>query len=356
MSRTMVSIGEKKFLRDFLQHLYVDPSFVNGFGHDASVIDVGLEDWLLIMKIDRAAKPIAALQGWSDYKLWGRIAVTSNCSDILASGGFPNAVMVAVSIPGSWQAKDVMDIILGCEEECRRWGAAFVGGDTKESAEPQVIGSAVGLVKRGSYLPRNQAKPGQSVVLAGLLGGYVGSYLQLTYLDPATVPPKKREQWLHYITHPTAKWLEASAIRQFKCASAGMDTSDGLYEALIAMTGTQLGVEIKLESLPYHSSAVECSEKLCVPLFNTAFGVGDWNIVFAVEDKSIDRLMTKAAASGSNLTVIGKFTDTPSITAQDSDGNRYKVNGVINEHFRTRMEDQKDFMEQIKSQVSLFPI
>src|SRR6266849_2733515 len=133
MGEAMNDLGEKAFLSALLPHLHVAPAFVNGFGNDASVIDLGWQEQLLVMKIDRAGSPIAAKRGWSDYRMWGRLAVTANCNDILAVGGRPTAMMLCVCVPGSWSTRDVTDIILGCEEECLRLGIAFVGGDTKEA-------------------------------------------------------------------------------------------------------------------------------------------------------------------------------------------------------------------------------
>lgn len=43
---TMAGVGEKDFLRSVLPSLPVDHRFLNGFGHDASVLDLGAGTWL----------------------------------------------------------------------------------------------------------------------------------------------------------------------------------------------------------------------------------------------------------------------------------------------------------------------
>ncbi|RYH60989.1 MAG: hypothetical protein EON54_10500, partial [Alcaligenaceae bacterium] len=58
----MSDLGEKAFLKLLLPTLQVSPSFVNGFGHDASILDVGLEQHLAV-KIDRAPFPVALNRG-----------------------------------------------------------------------------------------------------------------------------------------------------------------------------------------------------------------------------------------------------------------------------------------------------
>jgi thiamine-monophosphate kinase len=351
--KNMGDVGEKKFLGDLLPKLFVDPMFVNGFGQDASVIDLGLQEQLLVMKIDRAASPIASVHGWENYRLWGRLAVTANCSDILATGASPKAMMLSVCVPRDWTTKDVCDIVLGCEEECRRWNVAFVGGDTKEAPHPQVIGSAIGIVNRDDLLTRHKIRPGQLLVIAGSVGGYIGSYLQLTCRHPDAIASKHREEWMRYLSFPTARWAEARAVRLHGSATAAMDTSDGLYDTLLAMGAGKVGVEIALDSIPYHPAAIECSKFFAVPIFNTAFSVGDWNIIYSVDKAKIGKLMADAQCNKLELAVIGEFIERPGVFARGNKGELYSVNGVTNEHFVQRMEDEKQFVDSITHQITL---
>ncbi len=238
-----------------LPTLRVHRSFVNGFGNDASVINIGIPDKSLIFKIDRAATPIATVRGWSDYRLWGRVAVTSTCSDILAGGGNPVAVMISLVLPGSWDQKAATQIVIGCEEECNRWDVAFVGGDTKEGRCEQVVGAAVGLVENNRILSRKASEVGDNIVIAGALGGYIGSYLFLSSAD-TTISEDARQQYLSYVVYPTARWIEARQINRLGGPKVAMDTSDGLYDALQSISFGTLGIEIELASLPFHEVAI----------------------------------------------------------------------------------------------------
>ncbi|MGP4959074.1 AIR synthase related protein, partial [Pseudomonas helleri] len=127
---TMSELGEKAFLKMLLPDLYVAPSFVNGFGHDASIMDFGLEK-LLAFKIDRAPYPVALQRGIGDYKTWGRLAVAANVSDLLAVGATPRALMLSLVLPGHFEIDNASAIIKGCEEACIAHGIAFVGGDIR---------------------------------------------------------------------------------------------------------------------------------------------------------------------------------------------------------------------------------
>lgn len=355
---TMGDVGEKGFIAALLPQLVVADHFVGGFGHDASVIDVGLGKQMLVMKIDRAATPVATLHGWDTYQLWGRLAVTSNCSDILAMGGVPKAVMVCICVPPEWKTSDVADIVLGCQAECLAHEVAFVGGDTKQSPSPELVGSAFGLIQADNVCLRTGAQPGQALVVAGTFGGYMGAYLQLrsSRLDSDELESVDQANWLRYITQPSAKWEEASVMRALGGVAAAMDTSDGLFDALTSMGRGEIGTELFLDAIPYHPYAMQCAQLLNIPLFNFAFGVGDWNIVYAVEPHYVPQMYGEAERAGANLTVIGRFTDTPSITARDQSGHQFTVAGIVNEHFRSRMEDEGSFMNNFRSQATLITV
>jgi thiamine-monophosphate kinase len=339
---TMLDYGEKLFVKKLLSKLHPDKRLVDGFGHDASVIKLDNNNIDLIFKIDRSSKPVAISKGWSDMRAWGRLAVTANCSDILAGGGHPLAFMLAICIPPSWRVSDVEDIVLGCEEECVKRGIVFAGGDTKESEVPQVIGSAIGTVATGHSLRRDRAKPGHKLVVAGPVGGFMGAYLQLENIQNAPTP--KRDAWIRYISQPVARWSEAGCINNLCLASASMDTSDGIFDALSTMTMGQIGLVLDMNKIPFHPFAVECAQQLNVPLYNLIMGGGDWNIMYAVDEAHIQTL--KEQDPELELHVIGEFVEEREIIAFD-DSSRYSVNGPINEQFRSRIEDMSSFMEGI---------
>lgn len=84
--------GRKAFLRKLLPGLVCSDDFVNGFGHDASIVDLGF-DKNIVFKIDRAPNPVSVKNSWSDFCVWGRLAVVANVSDVLAVGGEAKAFM-----------------------------------------------------------------------------------------------------------------------------------------------------------------------------------------------------------------------------------------------------------------------
>jgi thiamine-monophosphate kinase len=355
-SPTMEDFGEKGFLAGLLPRLSPHPTFLNGFGDDASAISIG-DGQVLVFKIDRAAAPVAARRGWTDYRMWGRLAVTSNCSDVLAGGGSPVAVMIAMILPRDWPASAAIEVIEGCAEECAANDIAFAGGDTKEGKAPELIGSAVGVGERAKILTRRGAKPGDLVVLAGALGGFLGSYLQiLQELDADGVPgPSCDDRWLDYISHPRARWVEGAFIRDSLVATGAMDTSDGLYDAIDTLVGAH-GADIELTSLPYHENALECAAGLGIPPLNLGLGVGDWNIVYTVDEQRWADVQREGRVAGLQLSVIGRVSAEPGLRWHDESGAVFSCQAVVNQHFRARQEDEGTMVARLRNEQMLTPV
>jgi thiamine-monophosphate kinase len=348
---TMGDLGEKGFLRQLLPTLDRHPSFVNGFGDDASAIRIS-DNQLLLFKIDRAAAPMAAKRGWTDYRMWGRLAVTSNCSDILTGGGTPIAVMTAMILPRDWKAQAAFDAVQGCAQECLANKIAFAGGDTKEGISPEMIGSAVGLCQKDQLLTRRGARVGDLIVVAGKLGGFLGSYLQIIESLETGSGCENVQSWQKYVAHPTARWSEAKAMRESRIATAAMDTSDGLYDAVSTLTANR-GADLHLDSLPYHDIAYECSKRLGISPFNLALGVGDWNIVYTVSPKGWDDFTTRSNSSLFELRVIGEVTEAEGIRWRDRSGAVFQCAPVVNEHFAARLEDESTLLDRLRTQTML---
>lgn len=339
---TMQSLGEKNFLRELIPHLKASSAFVNGFGHDASIMNVGLEK-NIVFKIDRAAYPLALKNGWSDHKAWGHIAVTSNISDILATGATPCGFMVSIIVPSSYESSSVSNIVFGCVETCEKYNVSFLGGDTKEGTSPQVIGSAFGVIDKNNFLKRHVAKPGDRLIIAGEMGGFLGAYLQLKQFAKL---PNNSTEMKEYISNPIAPYEEAMAITSSNIAYSSCDLSDGLSDAIKIFCGSEVGLVIDEKNLPLHKFASQASEILGIPRYKFAFGVGDWAIAYIVPDREFDSFINKFP-NRMKLACIGKFTSSTHKLLSLSNGREISIPTVINEHFKSRLEDDGEYLKDI---------
>ncbi|WP_373990954.1 thiamine-monophosphate kinase [Duganella sp. BuS-21] len=340
---TMSDLGEKAFLKALLPELHVAPMFVNGFGHDASIVDVGLEQCLAV-KIDRAAFPVALKHGIGDYRTWGRLAVAANVSDLLAVGAVPRALMLSLVVPGTFEASDARAIVKGCEEACAWHDIAFVGGDTKEGDAAQVIGSAWGTVEKKFAFGRAAAKPGDRLFIAGRLGAFAGvlALLELVSAQEQNVP----DEWQEILTIPMARLHEGKYLRKSRMVAAACDLSDGLADALHIFCADGAGITIAETSLPLHQLASEASVKTGVPLWRFAFGVGDWSIALVVHDQDV-KAFKRAITGKLELFEIGQFNNTGRKIIRDACGADIEVPDLINEQFRRRLEDNGSYLKDL---------
>ncbi|WP_144243871.1 thiamine-phosphate kinase [Sphingopyxis sp. MWB1] len=340
----MSDVGEKAFLAKLLPTLSVDPAFVNGFGHDASVMDIGLPETDLVMKIDRAAKPISALNGWSDYRVWGRMAVTANCSDILTVGGRPRGFMLSLSMQDDTPVDVAEAIVAGAAEECQRHGVAFLGGDTKEAMGMNVVGAALGTIDKNRHFNRRGGKAGDLLVLAGTVGGFLGAYRTCQaggFPEPDAV---------EYLSRPRAAWKEALALASLEGVRSACDLSDGLSSSALSVVGSGAGAVLNFDALPFHPLARASAATRGVDLLSYAFGVGDWGILYAV-DPSAGSAIADLKAKGLSLAIVGLVESEPGLRLRR--GHLFAISASENEHFRQRMEDEGDYFDLQESSLVL---
>jgi thiamine-monophosphate kinase len=344
---TLAALGEKTFLSRVLPDLFVDPRLLSGFGHDAAVIELPDAPFNLIQKIDRASYPVSLKKGWSGYDAWGKMAVTANCSDVLASGGEPLACMIAIMVPGEETAEHTRDIILGAAGECRTNGIVYAGGDLKEAQDPHVVGACIGIIPKDGFLPRNTAQPGDSLYCAGLVGGFAGAYFLLKNAahDART---GELSRYKDYLASPVAQWGVARRMNATGLARCGMDASDGILDVLQTFASPGVRLELDLDRIPYHPFAVECARRTGIPITQLIFGGGDWNILYTIP-KDAATTVCQAVGQALPLFHIGEVVEGDGVWAVAGDGERLPIVGVINEHFVNRIEDAGGFMNQIEN-------
>lgn len=336
---SLADVGEKGYLRKLLPQLPVGTGLLNGFGHDAAIVDLetGSDD-VLVMKIDRAAHPVATSRGWCDYKLWGRLAVTTCASDILAVGGTPKSLLLSLILPRSFRVHDADMIVAGCLESCLEHGITLVGGDTKEGRAAEVVAAAIGVVSRSQAIGRHGSLPGDYLVLVGELGGFEGAHSLLTD-EGIDRPGDGNQELIDYLAYPHAKTEIAANLLRLPGIVAGMDLSDGLYDAANVLRG-EFGAVIYSSSLPLHQFALKYASLKRFDPTDLAFGVGDWAILYILRSHSLEeaeRLVNRVPGAE----IIGHISDTPGVWMKTRQEVR-AAKPIINEHFVRRMEDNPD--------------
>jgi thiamine-monophosphate kinase len=345
-SPSMSDVGEKGFLADLLPRLTSDPSLIGGLGHDAATVSLAHPTKALAHKIDRAPRPVALDYEPADFAVWGLMAVTTNCSDVLASGASPVSFMLGIIAPPDSRAVDIERIIFGAAEECGRRGIVFSGGDLKEGPRLEVIGTAVGVVDPARSLPRTGVEAGDVLYCAGRSGGFAASRL---LLDTAgdRIDDETRRRCIDYLAHPAAQWDIAERVNGLGLARAAMDASDGLYEVFEVLAGA-VGLVVDLDGMGYHPLTTVCEAIAGFDRRSLIFGAGDWNIVYAVPPDSVAQF--EAATVGLDVFRVGKAGGGGGVSAM-TNGVPVGLLPLVHEHFRRRIEQSGAFLDLVKEGV-----
>ena len=167
------------------------------------------------------------LLDWHDL---GYRAAAVNLSDLAASGAEPEALVVTLAVPPETEVDDVLALYEGLNEP----GVPVAGGDTSRSERIMLSVTALG---RSARVPgRGGAKPGDTLVVTGPLGGAGAAFRE----GRLARPPLRLEEGRELAAH----------------AHAMLDVSDGIAVDAAHLAGRS-GVRcvIDLERVPLAEGA-----------------------------------------------------------------------------------------------------
>ncbi len=195
----------------------------------------------------------------TDKKKGSRIIykVTNN---LVAAKSEPVAVMITFLMPKGFLESDMKDIMLDLEKTCREQNIQIAGGHTEvvDSLLKPLL-SVTGIGKRREQPKKNQAKPGQDILVTKWIG--MEGTVQLA-----------EEKWEELTKRFSEKFLEgALALEQYfsvipEAATAGKSdigamhdvSGGGIYGALWEMAESSgVGLEIDLKKIPVKQETVE---------------------------------------------------------------------------------------------------
>ncbi|HZB35430.1 MAG TPA: thiamine-phosphate kinase [Gaiellaceae bacterium] len=167
---------------------------------------------------------------WISWRDLGFRAAAVNLSDLAAAGAEPDGLIVSIGLPGQTELDDVLELYEGVAET----GVPVLGGDTTAADRVYLSVTAVG---RSERVPgRGGARPGDLLVVTGLLGGAGAAFRD------------------HRFIRPPLRLDEGRALA--RTAHAMLDISDGLerdLEHIVQRSGVRCLVE--LERVPLADGA-----------------------------------------------------------------------------------------------------
>jgi thiamine-monophosphate kinase len=226
----------------------------------------------------------------------GAAAAAVNLSDLAAKGGTPVALTLDLLLPPETDIDWAEEVVEGADATLRAHGAALVGGDTKASRTPAVVGNLLGIGRSDRLVPRSAARPGDLLATTGRVGAGGLAYRRLVERGPTdraaldgllAVEPRLREgRLLAGLAH------------------AVLDTSDGIGEGCrLLAEASRVRLEVDAAQLPLVAGLRGDGAQPVPP--ETFFG-GDYELLAAIPAGRAERAVAAIRKAGGTLTVIGR--------------------------------------------------
>ena len=235
-----------------------------GIGDDAAVV---AGDVRQVMTTDMAVEGVHFRTDWSTGFEIGRKVTAANAADILAMGGVPDYLLVAVALTGSESMEWISELARGIKFEADLAGAHVVGGDISRADQVVISIAAIGTAVKP--ILRSGAKPGDGIYLSSLTGWSAAGLALLKSKVPATSVVMKKA--LSEFKSPTIDY-------EFNVtgASSLCDVSDALAVQASQMADSA-GVAFKFDVSKIENS----SEFLELETLARELGVDIWHWIFA---------------------------------------------------------------------------
>lgn len=272
-------IGEIGLIRRLTRGVRLDSSVVRGSGDDTAVLRWTGKKHLLYT-CDMLVEDVHFRRSTATPFQIGWKALGRNLSDIAAMGGVPRHAVVSLAMPETTSVRFVDGIYSGMKRLSSRFRVNIVGGDLCRSAKIVIDVSLLGEVEKNNLVMRSGAKRGDLIFVTGSIGGSAqGKHL--------TFMPRCDQ----------ARRL----VKGFKVNSM-IDVSDGLLLDLWRiLDASGVGARVRREAIPLSRQARS---------FEAAVREGeDFELLFTMNKKEAERLLTKKPEIGVRIACIGEITD-----------------------------------------------
>lgn len=262
----------------------------------------------LLATTDSLVEGTHFLPSISSYEDIGWKAVAVNLSDIAAMGGYPENLLVGISLPASFTREQFTRLYTGIIDCANTYKTRVVGGDLTSSPQLVLSLTVLGSWHENGCLKRSGAKPGDLVIVTGDFGA---SRAGLWYLQNETKDgsPSVRPRFIHACgahRRPMPRLAESwSLLKRTDSRGALMDASDGLADALSQIAdASEVLIEVDLERVPVHEDTCELASLAAADVTSwMLYGGEDYQLVGCLRKEIWDNWSAELSPA---FTVIGE--------------------------------------------------
>ncbi len=323
--KRLEDIGERAAIRQIASKLTKGKNTLD-IGDDCAAIDLG-EQYLLVttdMMFQRTHIPAQM----TPYQM-GWFLVAMNLSDIAAKGGTPLGVVCSYGLPKKTTEAFLKELARGADACAVCGGTTIIGGDTKETAEITLCGTAVGIIQKDEFMARTGACPGDIVAVTGTLGKAGAGYYALKH-------QRSEKKLTQAYLEPQPRLKEGRLLAQQRVVTSSTDLSDGLSASLYQLQEVnEVGFEIKKNALPLASELLTLSSRnhdIDTYSFALHFG-GDYELLVTIPPDRFKKIQKTLKKHGVSLSEIGAVTNKTAIILLEK-GTKTMLENKGYEHFK----------------------
>lgn len=351
-SKTLKELNEKIIVREITEMLEVSDLLLDGFGHDSAFINTTIkEDEILLMNTDRSGINSAYTLGLADGECVGDFGVSHAISDIIASGGKPIAISIALLLPDNITLGFVKEVMIGAQKAAKKYGAFLAAGDTKKNPKFAMVVTATGKAHKEERLTRSKAKNGDLLVVTGNLGTMVsGLIVSKKNINISKEDEETFEEALIYQNPPYKLGMKLSKA---KVANACTDISDGLASSLYSLCNSSgVGAIIDESKLPIHNASCNVAKKLKIRPIQLTLAGGDWQYLYSIPKDNMKEVYKIAKKVDWPVTVIGKIVKENHIVVKTFEDDFRIFNRIENDRFSNHSGNS--YFEKLANQIECF--
>jgi thiamine-monophosphate kinase len=316
-SARLATLGERGLIQRIRDRFPAVPGSLEiGIGDDAAVT-AGVRGELEVLTTDALVEGVHFDLRYSSYEDVGYKALAVNVSDIAAMGATSRLALLSLILPDRLSVADVDALLDGFGRMAVEAGVSLAGGNITRTSGPLVIDvTAVGNVRPRRVLTRQGGRPGDILYLTGSIGGAAAGLGMLRAGHPGISGDPDLAALIERHRRPVPRLRIGALLGRTRCATACMDVSDGLADAVAQLAGASgTGALIDAEALPIPDAARRWFQsQSCDPVLAAVAGGDDYELLFSVPPRFKGRLRTVVRQGrGVPVTPIGELTGSPAI-------------------------------------------
>ncbi len=323
-----MDLGERKAIQTISKILTKGDAVV-GIGDDCAAFEI--EKKYLLVTTDMISQKTHIPKEMTAFQI-GWFIVAINLSDIAAKGGIPLGLVLSFGLPKESSETFLKDLAKGANACAIKYDTTIVGGDTKESSDITICGTAFGIVKKEEFMSRIGANPGDVITVTGTIGKAGAGYYNLKN--------KIIENNISKVFfEPLPKLKEGRMLAKQKSVTSSMDISDGLSSSLYQLQElNNVGFEIDMSSLPISQELIRLHKKKSDLNINDILlhSGGDYELLVTIPSLKFEKVKKAFNKENMNLTSIGKVTRRKDIIIKDGNIKKTLENKGY-EHFKNNI-------------------